>query len=373
MRVFSSFSLALALAGSLAIVAACSDTSSTGGFTVTVSGEDLAVNGYPFVEGASASDDPPPFVDGWAVEFTHVIVTVANVRLAEDPDQDPGDPSKLGATVASLPGPFAIDLHAGGPIVGKSGSADEKTIAIGAFAKKSDGSAFDRNARYAFSYDLVTATGSATLVNLDADGKALYADMIAKGQSMLLAGKATFRGPTPTDPVFVKMPPSVVFSLGLKNPASYVNCRNTDLQEVGGEFPRGIQAKPGATTIAQITIHTDHAFWSRLNVEGSELHFDPIAASASTYGAAQPTEGTVTIDDLAAVDVTGFKTRDGAPLPGRSLVQDYAAPAGPLRFSSNGTSFASANSYASYLAYSAAAGGHLNADGACVVRRTFTP
>ena len=362
-----------AVVTALAMFVACSDTPSSGGFTVTVSGEDLAVNGYPFSEGANANDDPPPFVDGWAVEFTHVIVTVANVRLNEDPDQDPGDPTKLGPVVGTLAGPFAVDVHLGGSVVGKSGSPDEKTIAIGSFAKKSDGSAFDRNARYAFSYDLVTATPSATLVNLDAEGKALYASMIAKGQSSLLAGTATYRGPTPTEAVFAKMPPSVGFSLGLKNPSSYVNCRNTDLQETSGEFPRGVQATPGAPTVAQITIHTDHAFWSRLNVERSELHFDPIAASASTYGAAQPTEGVVTIDDLAAVDVTGFRTKDGTPLPARSVVEGWTAPAGQLRFVANGTSFAAVNSYASYLSYSAAAGGHLNADGACVVRNAFAP
>ncbi len=368
----------LAAIGASCVVSACSGPSSTSvaandGFVVTVSGEDLAVNGYDFQQGASANDDPPPFVDGWDVQFTHVIVTVANVRLNESPDLNPGDPTKVGAEVALAAGPFAVDVHVGGPIVGKSGSPDEKTVQIATFAKKADGSSFDPKARYAFGYQLVRASAAATAVNLDAEGKALYADMVAKGQSMLLAGTATFKGTKPSDAVFAKMPPSVKFTLGFANPSSYLNCRNTDLAEVGGEFPRGVQAKAGAATIAQITIHTDHAFWSKLNVEGTELHFDPIAAASSTYGAASPAEGVVTIDDLAAFDVTGFKAKDGTPLPDRSLVADYVPQPGQLKFDANGTSFAKVNSYASYMAYAAAAGGHLNADGECEVKNDFVP
>lgn len=374
----------LSILTAVTFVAACSDStpaatdagsdaSSGGGFAVTVSGEDLSVNGYDFKPGASANDDPPPFVDGWAIDFTHVIVTVANVKLADDPDKNPGDPTQVGAEVASAAGPFAIDAHLGGPIVGKSGSPDEKTVQIAAFPKKKDGSSFDPKVRYAFSYSLVTAAADATAVNLDAEGKSLYAEMVAKGYSMLLAGKATFKGPAPTVDVFKKMPPSVKFTLGLKNPSSYLNCRNTDLQQVGGEFPRGVQAKVGAVTTAQITIHTDHAFWSKLNVEGTELHFDPIAGMASTYGAASPAEGVVTIDDLQNVDVTGFKAKDGTLLADRSLVADYTAQPGQLKFDPNGTSFTKANSFAAYLSYAAASGGHLNADGACEVRNDFTP
>jgi hypothetical protein len=349
------------------------DGGAASGFAVTVSGEDLSVNGYDFKQGASANDDPPPFVDGWAIEFTHVIITVANVKLNEEPDKNAGDPTQVGAEVGLAAGPFAVDAHIGGPIVGKSGSPDEKTVQIATFPKKKDGSAFDPKARYAFSYDLVNAAANATQVNLDAEGKTLYADMVTKGYSMLLAGKATFKGPAPSADVFKKMPPSVKFTLGLKNPSSYVNCRNTDLQEVGGEFPRGVQAKDGAVTIAQITIHTDHAFWSRLNVEGTELHFDPIAGMASTYGAVTPAEGVVTIDDLVNVDVTGFKVKDGTALPDRSLVADYTAQAGQLKFDPNGTTFSKANSFAAYLSYSAASGGHLNADGECEVKNNFTP
>lgn len=338
-----------------------------GGFVVTVSGEDLAAVGYDWASGALASGDPPAFVDGWAVTFEHVIVTVDKIRVNADPDKNEGNPEDMGSVVANVDGPWAVDATIGGNVVGKSGSPDEKTVAITTIASQSSGAAFDPATRYAFSYDLVQASAGAKAVNLDAEGLALYEQAKARGWSMIFAGKATYRGPAPdAASVFAKMPTEVKFTLGLHNPSSYVNCANTDLQQVGGEFPRGIQASADGPTTVQITIHTDHAFWDKLNVEGTPLHFDPIAANASA-------DGTVTIDDLANVDVTAFTTRSGEPLPWRSLVSDYDAPTGQMRFDANGTSFAKANSYASYLAYSAASGGHMNADGECVVKNAFAP
>jgi hypothetical protein len=148
--------------------------------------------------------------------------------------------------------------------------------------------------------------------------------------------------------------------------------RNTDLTAVGDEFPRGIQVSATKSTTVQITVHTDHSFWDTLNVEGTPLHFDPIAAQASTYG--MPDEpGLVTIEDLFNVDITGFTTKDGDVLPWRSLVSDYTAPTGQMKYDANGTSFKKANSLASYIAYSADAGGHMNADGECEIKNNFTP
>ena len=344
-----------------------------GGFWVTVSGEDLASVGYDFAQGALSDGDPPAFVDGWAVHFDHVIVTVGNVRVQEDPDKDEGNPQDVGAVVAKAAGPYAVDVAIGGNVIGKSESPDEKTIPIAAFAKKDDGEAFDPESRYAFSYDTLPASTGAVLTNLDAEGLELYAEAQEKGYSMVFAGTATYKGAAPeAGTVFASIPTEVKFKLGFKNPSSYINCRNTDLKEVAGEFPRGIQASATKSTTVQITIHTDHGFWDTLNVEGTPLHFDPIAAQASTYGTPKK-PGEVSIEDLVDVDVTGFKTKDGDVLPARSLVSDYEAPAGQLKYDANGTSFKVANSFASYLGYSAASGGHLNADGECEVKNNFTP
>jgi hypothetical protein len=344
-----------------------------GGFWVTVSGEDLATLGYDWMSSSQANGDPPAFVDGWALNFEHVIVTVDKLRINADPDRDQGNPQDLGAVVASADGPWAVDATIGGDVVGKSGSGDEKTVPIAAFAKQANGDPFDPATRYAFSYDLVSASADAKLVNLDADGKALYAQAKSKGWSMIFAGTATYKGPAPkTDTVFAKIPTEVKFTLGMKNPSSYINCRNTDLDAVGDEFPRGIQANAARSTTVQITIHTDHGFWDTLNIEGTPLHFDAIAANAAGYG--EPSmKGTVTLEDLVNVDVTGFTTLAGEALPWRSLVADYTAPNGQMKYDTNGTSFTKANSFAAYLGYSASSGGHMNADGECEVKNNFTP
>lgn len=338
------------------------------GFVVTVSGEDLSVNGYPWTKGQPSQGDPPQLVDGWALRFDRILVTVGKIRLNADPDKDPNDRTVLGPLVAEDPGPYAVDVVKGGTIVGKSGSPDEKTVAITSFV--GDGK-LDPTQRYAFSYSLLPASGTAKNVNLDAAAQALYEEAKAKGWAMVFQGTATFSGDAPPMATpFAKMPREVNFTLGLANPSTYVNCSNTDLMQVGGEFPRGVQPNATRSTIVQITLHTDHLFWDELNVEGTPLHFDPFAAVASTYGTGQPS-GEVTSDALASLDVTGFRTKDGESLPWRSLVPDYAAPAGQMNYKTNGTTLVPAGSFLSYLAHSAAAGGHMNADGECFVKKDF--
>jgi len=346
-------------------MAACSSDATSsghanGGFQITVSGEALATTGYAFDANASLDSDPPSFVDGWEVRFEHVIVTVGNIHLNMDPDTDPADPTKMGAVAATVPGLFAVDATIGGAIPGKSGEADEKAVAIATVTGD-----FDPTMRYAFNYDLLPASADARAVNLDAAGQELYEEAKANGWAMLYVGTATYKGP-PATGAFAGIPGVVHFKLGFANASSYINCQNTDLNATGDEHPRGVQASADRQTTAQITIHTDHAFWSKLNVEGTELHFDPIAARADA-------SGNVTTADLATDDVTAFTRRDGTKLEGRSLIGGYTAPPGQLSFDQNGTTFAKPNSYASYLAYSAASGGHLNADGECTVRNNFTP
>jgi hypothetical protein len=344
-----------------------------GGVLVTFSAEDIAALGFGFDASSRAEGDPPAFVDGWEVKYSHVLVTVGKVRINEDPDKNDADPTQVGAEVAAADGPWAVDAVKGGSIQGKSGSPDEKAVALTAFTTTKSGAKFRADARYAFSYDLATATASAKPVNLDAEGLALYEEAKQKGFAVVLAGTATYKGAAPeATSVFAKIPKVVNFKLGFKNPTSYANCRNTDLQEAGGEYPRGIQVNAAKSITVQATLHTDHAFWNKLNVEGTPLSFDAIAAQASTYGTPDA-PGVVAIEDLENVDITGVKTKAGEVLPARSLVPDYTAPVGQLRFDANSVSFAKVNSFAAFLAYSAASGGHMNANGECEVKRNYTP
>lgn len=330
-----------------------------GAFWITASGEDLALSGYPFTNGTSKSGDPA-FVEGWALSYSHLIITVGDLELFENPEKNAGDPKDVGAEVAHDHAAYAVDLHLGGTVTDK-GSGQPGAVPIAAFAKKEDGTAFDPASRYAFSYAVKKASAEAKLVNLDEEGKTLYQEAITRGWSTIVVGTATYKGPEPeAGSAFAKLPKVVKFKLGLTIPAKYVNCANPDFTPVGGEFPRGVQLLPNKSSVVQITYHTDHMFWDALNVEGTPLHFDPIAASANEAGE-------VTIDDLAKQDFLAFTLNDGTtPLPARSNVDDYPAPKGQLAFSGGGESFTK-NSYAAFFEYSAIAGGHLNADGECAV------
>ena len=79
-----------------------------GQILVTASGEALALGGYAF---PAPDPDSPVFVDGWSIKFTHVIVTLDHVRLHENPDTAPTDQRQMGALVAEVDGPWALDLH----------------------------------------------------------------------------------------------------------------------------------------------------------------------------------------------------------------------------------------------------------------------
>lgn len=344
-----------------------------GGILVTVSGEDLAIQGYPFLAGSSkAGGDPPAFVDGWEVQLEHFILTVGGIRLNDGPDKNADNPKEMGEVVAQVEGLFAVDISLGGGLVGKSGSPDEKTVAITAFTGPSSGGEFKTDQRYAFSYDFAVASSQAKNVNLDAAGVVLYQQAILEGWSVVIQGKAIYKSKPPTEgTVFAKIPQKIRFTLGFANPASYINCQNTDLNPLGdGVFPRGVQVSPSASTVAQITMHSDHLFWDRLNAESGLLHFDPIAALASTYGVESDHPGEVTMEDLDGADFIAFKTRSGEPLPARSEVADYTAPDVQLSFDGNGITFPK-NSFSKYLAYSLTSGGHFNANGECEVVLNF--
>ncbi|MBS2012143.1 MAG: hypothetical protein JST00_04615 [Deltaproteobacteria bacterium] len=345
-----------------------------GGFRVTVSGEDYAATGFDFTPGVStAYGDPPAFVDGWSIRFEHILVTVANVEVHAEPDLDPTNAAKVGASLARDEGAYAVDLVRGGDVAGKSGAPRDRAVAITELPGYGPSSTpFDPGARYAFGYETVAASAAAKRVNLDAAGEQLYAEAIAKGWAMVYVGTATYEGPPP-DPssVFAKMPSKVSFRLGFANPASYRNCRNTDLPKVGGKYPRGIRPSADGAVTVQITFHTDHVFWNRLDTDGTPLFFDAIAASSPAFGGASG--GAVTMDDLARVDITDVRSRSGERVPPRSHVADYAAPSGPLVFDAQTTRFARPNAFSSFLSYAAVSTGHMNAFGVCEIERHFVP
>jgi hypothetical protein len=340
------------------------------GIWFTASGEVLALGGYTF---------PPPtadslaFVDGWDVHFSELLVTVDNIRLAQNPDLNPGDESQTGAEVAKVTGPWAIDLHKGGHLAGKGGS-DEQAVPIAALTGQNENGCapFDLTQKYAFSFDVVPATDSAMNVNLDVQGLADYAEMISKGYTVLYVGTAKFLGNTctPNDPEFAKAPltdNSVVnFRLGFKSPTSYVNCQNPSLSGTPlgtDENPRGIYAYDNQSSIAQVTIHTDHPFWDS-SAHDSPMHFDQIAARYTV------TTGTPTalVEDMTNVDFTHFTDAQDNDLPWRNCVGSNFIPpdGGTMHFAD--VAGATIANYAEYMTFIQRTQGHLNSDGLCYVK-----
>jgi hypothetical protein len=335
----------------------------------SVSGESLALGGYAF---PPAGSDDPAFVDGWDIRFDKLIAVVDHISLAETPDENPADESQFGKKVAEVDGPWAIDLHQGGPLAGKGGG-DEQAYPLAQVANQNlnGNRPFDDTQRYAFSFDTVPATADATKLFI-ADDDPDYADMVANGWSVLYVGTATFKGTTCTTSDdsfdFTQLPTTVHFRLGFASPTSYLNCQNPDndpAQALGDEeHERGVQVKTNGTTIAQVTIHTDHPFWESF-VHDSPARFDELAAIAKADNGAF----NVTLNDAVGVDYHAF-TFGAQPLPWRSCITGQTWPGDDpqMGFDDLGTTVADLSAY---MTYNQSTQGHLNSDGLCFVQRNY--
>lgn len=363
----ASISRCLSLGAAL-LAASCSSESVTGGskggeLIVTASAEGLGANGYSFPPGPGQE---LVFIDGWEVRFEKILVVVGNVRLSEMPDKNPGDQGQTGGEVARRDGPWALDLVKPGTDQDKGGAGK---VAIRLPIDDLKGM-FDLEQRYAFSFDLVPAASGAKLVNVGADD-ADYAEMVSKGLRALLIGSAKLEAPDSQCKDsktydWASLPKTVKFRFGLPGVESYRNCQNPDNtgEPIGGEeAQRGVQMLPNAPTMAQITIHTDHFFWSTTGHENVPM-FNQFAAHAKEQAGAW----TVELEDLTAVPLSPVTDAAGAPLPWRSCVaaQYYTLPTTPseMTFQTGGQPLSNLHDF---VVFNAATMGHLNADGLCSV------
>jgi hypothetical protein len=356
------------------------DTGGTGGgsaeggsISVQISGEELATDGFRFPTGSEVV-----IVDGWQIEFDHVLVALGSVSLSENPDKSPSDQSQTDAVVARKSGPWIVDVAQEGSVPGAGGEGT--AIPLFTFDAKDDGSAFATDRRYALSYAITGATSSATPVNLDADGEAALAEMIAGGYSLYFVGTATFVGTEcqSSDAAYdwSAVPTTVPIRLGLEAPVEFVNCQNQDNQ--GEPFPdeeyqRGIAVKANQTVTAQLTLHVDHPFYSDVEHE-PELFFDQMAAQL--VGRAEGTALTVNL--LAGVDPTAFVDGAGNALPWRRC--DGTAPAsgqrafdtGSIGVNPAGDPSSVFRDYRDFVYYVTSSMGHLNGgEGLCYVKRGY--
>jgi len=374
------------LAFAVIAMVGCGGSSNNGGTVqFTASGEVLSLGGYKF---PPATPNDPVFVDGWEVVFDELLVTFDNITLSENPDKDPHDQSQTDQAVAKVTGPWAVDLHKGGPLPGKGGTGEQAVLIATVQNQNLNGNkAFDDTKRYAFGFDIVPASNSAKNINLDATGMADYARMVTNGWTVYYSGTATFKGTncTNTNPAypFNQLPTTVKFAFGFKSPTTYANCQNPD-NDPAGHFPdeehqRGVQIKTNQTTIAQATVHTDHPFWDSF-VHDSPAHFDQLAAQATSVGGTF----TVTLDSVTGLNYTNFTDRSNRPLPWRSCTDFTPPPDGSttmhflsvsgnrvIPYNPSGDPTQVMRDYLDYMTYNQSTQGHLNANGLCAVKRNY--
>jgi hypothetical protein len=371
---------------------------------LTASGEGFAKDGYGF---PPADLDAVYFVDGWAVTYDRILTTFDHITLSRGPDKVPTDQSQCddgkggtilcgtgGSVVAQVDGPFAIDLHRGGPLADADGAEmDAAPIAALTALNKAGDAAFDPTSKYAFGFEVVNATRSARNVNLDAADLADYQEMITRGYTTLLVGTATWKGNnngsltssgctnTTVAPAydFTVLPKTVKFRFGMIAPTVYRNAQNPALGDTGindEEHPRGIQTAANQSTVAQLTFHIDHVFWESF-VHDSPAHFDSFAARY----AGMTTTPIATLENFKGVGFKPFVDAQGHQVPFRTCVdaQTYAPPGdGAMTFDTLTVTVNPAGNPAQvirdfydYVTYNHSTFGHLNADGLSFVDRQY--
>jgi hypothetical protein len=219
-----------------------------GQMLLTASGESLAQQGYNFPDLPSNG----VFADGWEVRFAHFIAIFDQVTLSGNPDRVPTDQSQTDAPVAEAVGPWIIDLAkpTAADVMGKEQGETATPFATIPSQNLAGNQPFATDGtKYAVGFSVVAASASLSPVdvNLDDEGRQIYAEMLANGCSVVYDGTATFKADpaqcTTQDPEFARFPPVVHFHLCFKSPTTYVNCDNQDITGIpfGGEpHPRGV-------------------------------------------------------------------------------------------------------------------------------------
>ncbi|HEX3902839.1 MAG TPA: hypothetical protein VH853_08300 [Polyangia bacterium] len=346
---------------------------------VTFSGETLGINGLPF---QPVNQGDPYFVDGWNMTIDEDIVVVGDIALNSMPTEDQTW-FDMGPQVAHKAGPYVFDAHQAAGFVGKDGIEPASPMFV--FDKEDNGSSFDSNQRYAFSYDTVVAAYPAWNLNLTTQGQADYDLMVSNGWGKFIRATASYVGTgsypdAATQTKFNAFPTTVTFTMGWNDATSNTNCVNADLGAEDDLMNRGVVIFPDQASVAQMTMHVDHVFWDKLKQEGAALRFDPIAAFAPADTSTTPFSlNTFHSQHLLATFA------DGSPLPDRAPDQPNPSPnAGantpddvqpnPLQVTFNlngvtkpdGTAFP--DDLVQFMAFSAQSQMHLNAQGLCYIK-----
>lgn len=357
-------------------VGACSGSSSNGGTVkIQVSGEDLGYAGISF-------PGDPTIEDGWALSFDHVLVSFGDVRLSENPDKSPSDPSLVDQVVARARGPWLVDLAVPGGEVGADGTSKATLVTRLTNENENGGAPFEADRRYAFSYDTIVPTAGIERLGVPASAEPFVAEMVASHYTVLYVGTATWKGTAScasSSPEYFAngFPTTVRFELGFATPTSYENCQNqnNDGEPLAGEgYQRGIAVKANAEALAQITFHLDHPFFSDVEHDPN-LFFDTFAAAA----VGRPEGSVVRLEDLEGIDPTALTDARGTPLPWRSC-DGTALPSSAQRSVATGSLAidpaapprVALRGLGDFVRYVESTQGHMNGgEGICFVRRNY--
>lgn len=224
-------------------------SSASGSVEVSIDGESGAVDGYPL-------GGDPSFVDGWSISFDRVVASVQDVRL----QTTDGDDALLMAD------PVLIDLSAGPATTHEF---------EGVPAQRWD----------SVSYRIAPATAASRLIAVD---ESIRSTMVGAGAALLVEGTAT------------RDAESIDFSFAIPISVDSMDC------ESGVDGTAGMVVTEGGRADAALTLHFDHLFFDDYSVDGSDMRFDAMAATA--------VDGRVDLTTLATQNITDLRDAAGDPL-----------------------------------------------------------
>lgn len=231
-----------------------------GSVRLFASGEAAAEVGYP-----TPGPEPIAFVDGWTLDFEHVLVGIEAVRFGDGELARP---------------PLLVDLHLGRAELFTEAALPSGRLEVG----------------YTLAAPGVT---SVELGAVDADARAR---MEAAGASLFVAGSASH----PTHGAYT-------FELAVPRPIVATSCEQAD-----GTL--GVVVPENGEVEAELTVHLDHLFFDSGTAEAPSLRFEAWAAAAGD-------DRHVTLDELAAQPLADLVGVDGTPLDDEAGLVAYVPPA----------------------------------------------
>ncbi len=275
------------------------DDAGTGALILSASGGKALQEGFPYTENGTEYT----FVDGWSLSFTKYIVTIGNIKLTNQDNND---------VEGSLDKVMAIDL--------KKGSDQQNIITT-----LNDLPAKRLNIEFTFRQ----VSDKTENINVDEDD---FEYMKENSLSYLIEGVAT------------KDDKEVNFRFGLNVASRYFNCIN------GVDKTKGIVIERNKSVSAYIYAHALHLFWDTLASGDEDLRFDAFAAVAGD-------DDTVTEKELYEQDLTDLKDENGDTLRNKD--------GSKVTYNDNGILPYDDLTLEAFVNYAARAGVHFNGVGLC--------